>query len=65
MILKLLFTASLLDGQYQRDGVKDKPASLLVVSMGKTLSGIPPPWRGRQVVATPKRAGYSVWIAIS
>ena len=39
----------LLDVQHQRDSVKNKPASLLVVSMGKTLSGISPSWYGRQV----------------
>ena len=40
--LKLVFTASLLDAQHQRDGVEIKPASLLVVPLGKALSGIPP-----------------------
>ena len=42
IILKLLFTASLLDVQHLRDSVENKPASLLVVPLGKTLSGIPP-----------------------
>ena len=42
IILKLLFAASLLDVQHLRDSVENKPASLLVVPLGKTLSGIPP-----------------------
>ena len=41
MTLKLVFTASLLDTQHQRDSVKNKPARLLVVPLGKGLSGIP------------------------
>ena len=40
--LKLVFTASLLDVQHLRDSVKNKPASLLVVPLGKALNGIPP-----------------------
>ena len=40
--LKLVFTASLLDDQHQRhNSVENKPASLLVVPLGKTLIGIP------------------------
>ena len=46
MTLKLVFTASLLDAQ---DSVENKPASLLVVPLGKALSGIPPSWCGRQM----------------
>ena len=49
MTLKLVFTASLLDAQHLRNIVKNKPASLLVVPLGKALSGIPPSWCGRQV----------------
>ena len=49
MTLKLVFTASLLDAQHERDSVENKPASLLVVPLGKTLSGIPPSWCGRQM----------------
>ena len=49
MTLKLVFTASLLDAQYYRDSVKIKPVSLLVVPLGKALSGIPPSWCGRQM----------------
>ena len=40
MTLKLVFTASLLDAQHQRDSVENKLASSLV-PLGKTLSGIP------------------------
>ena len=37
--------------------MENKPASLLVVPLGKALSGIPPSWCGTQVwLATPKRA---------
>ena len=48
--LKLLFTVSVLDAQHCRDSVENKPASLLVVPLGKALSGIPPSWCGRQMV---------------
>ena len=34
----------------KRDSVENKPASLLVVSLGKALNGAPPPLCGRQVV---------------
>ena len=37
----MVFTSSLLDAQHQRDSVKNKPASLLVVPLVKALSGIP------------------------
>ena len=40
MTLRFIFTASLLDAQHQADSVENKPASLLVVSSEKTLSGI-------------------------
>ena len=49
MTLKLAFTVSLLDAQHSRDSVENKPASLLVVPLGKALSGIPPFWCGRQM----------------
>ena len=49
MTLKLLFTASLLDAQHLRDSVKNKPASFLVVPLGKALSEISPSWCGRQM----------------
>ena len=47
MTLKSVFTASLLDAQHQKNSVKNKPASLLVVPLGKALSGIPPFWCDR------------------
>ena len=50
MTVKLVFTASLLDVQHQRDKVENKPANLLAVLLGKALSEIPPSWCGRQVV---------------
>ena len=45
----MVFTASLLGAQRKRDSVENKPASLLVVSLGKTLNGMPPSLCGRQV----------------
>ena len=47
MTLKLVFTASLLDAQHQRDSGENKPASLFVVLLGKTLGEIPPFCCGR------------------
>ena len=32
-----------------KDSVENKPASLLVVPLGKALGGIPPSWCGRQM----------------
>ena len=50
MTLKLIFAAFLLDDQDKRGRVENiKQASLLVMPLGKTLSGIPPCWCGRQV----------------
>ena len=49
MILKVVFTASLLDAQHQRDSVENKLASLLVLPLGKALSRIPPFGCGRQM----------------
>ena len=38
--LKMVFTASLLGAQHKkRDSVEDKPASVLVMSLGKALTG--------------------------
>ena len=51
MTLKLIFTPSLLDAQDQRDRVKNKPASLLVMPSGKALGGIPPSRCGRQMAS--------------
>ena len=49
MTLKLVIAASLLDAQHQRDSVENKEASLLVMPLGKALSGIVSPWCGRQM----------------
>ena len=56
MTLKLVFTASLLDVQHLRDSVESKPASLLVVPLGKALNGIPHLSVVDRWPATPKRA---------
>ena len=42
MALILVFPASLHDDQHQRDNVENKPASSLVLPLGKAFSGIPP-----------------------
>ena len=47
---KMIFTASLLGAQHKKSSVENKPASLLVVSMGKVLDGMPLSSCGRQVV---------------
>ena len=65
IILKLVLTASLVDTQHQRDSVENKPASLFVVPLGKTLNGIPPSWCGRQIAVTSKHACYNAFIAFS
>ena len=49
MTLKLVFTAFLLDVQYLRDSVENKPASLLVGPLGMALNEIPPSKCGRQM----------------
>ena len=49
MTLKLVFTAFSLDAQHLSDSVTNKPASLLVVPLGKAVSGIPPSWCDRQM----------------
>ena len=48
--LKMVSTASLLGARHIRDSVENKPASLLVVSLGKALNGMPPSLCGRQMV---------------
>ena len=63
MTLKLVFTASLLDAQHQRDSVEDKPASLLAVPLGMALGVIPPSWCGRQMAGNSQASSYSVMIA--
>ena len=46
----MVSTASLLGAQHIRDSVENKPASFLVVSLGKTLNGMPPSLCGKQMV---------------
>ena len=46
----MVFKASLLGAQQKRDSVENMPASLLVVSSGKTLNGMPPSLCGGQVM---------------
>ena len=48
--LKMVFTASLLGAHHNRDNVKKKPASLLVVFLGEVLIGMSPFSCGRQMV---------------
>jgi len=48
----MVFTASLFGSQQIKRSVKKKPASLLVVSLGKTLNGNPPLLSDRQVAIT-------------
>ena len=48
--LKMVFTASLLGAQHIRYSVENKPARLLIVSLGKALNGMPPSLCGRQMV---------------
>ena len=49
LVMNRFIIASLFDAQHERDSVKNKPASLLVVPLAKALSGIPPSWCGRQM----------------
>ena len=53
MTLKMVSAASLLGARHLWEVVENKPASSLVVSLGKALNGTPPPLCGRQVVQTP------------
>ena len=66
MTLKLVFTASLvLHNQHSRDSVENKPASLLVVSLEKALSGIPPSWCGKQMAGNSSASLLKRLIAFS
>ena len=47
--LKMASIASLLGARHLSEVVENKPASLLVVFLGKALNGTPPPLCGRQV----------------
>ena len=49
-IKKIVFTASLLGAQHNRDSVENKPASFLVVSLSKALNRLLPFSCGRQMV---------------
>ena len=42
--------SSLLSDQHKRDSVENKPANLLVVSLGKSLNGMPTSSCARQMV---------------
>ena len=46
----MVFTAFLVGAQHIGDSVKNKSASFLVVSLGKSLNGMPPSLCGRQMV---------------
>ena len=63
--LKLVFTASLADAQHYRNNVESKPASLLVVSLGKALSGITPSWCGKEMVGNSEASSLQRLIAFS
>ena len=45
----MVFIASLLGVQHTSNSVENKQASLLAVSLGKALNGMPPSSYGRQV----------------
>ena len=65
MAIKLVFTAFLLDAQHYTDSVENKPASLLVVPLGKALGRIPPSWCGRQMAGNSSASSYSALIAFT
>ena len=46
----MTFTAFLFGVQHTRDSVENRPASSLVVSLGKALNGMPSSLCGRQMV---------------
>ena len=48
--LIVVFTVSLLGAKQNRDSVENKPASLLIVSLGKALNEMPPSLCGRQMM---------------
>ena len=47
----MVFTASLVGAWHLRDSVENKPASLLVAPLGKTLTGMSSSLHGKQVVS--------------
>ena len=52
---KLVSTAFLLDARHLGEVVENKPASSLVVSLGKAVNGTPPSLCGRQVAQTHRK----------
>ena len=63
MALNWVFTAFLVDAQHLRDSEENKPASLLVVALGKEfLAGFSHVQVVDRWVATLRRARYSAWI---
>ena len=60
----MVFTSFLLGARHKRGSVGNKPASLLVVSLGKTLNGTPPSLCDRQVArpsSLPVVMAQSIW----
>ena len=51
----MVSTASLFSAPHLKDVVENKPASSLVVSLGKALNGTPPPLCRKQVAQTPRK----------
>ena len=54
-LLKMVSIASLLGARHLWEVVENKPASSLVVSLGKALNGMAPPLCGRQVAHKPRK----------
>jgi len=52
----MLFAAFLLGAQHERNSVKNKPASSLIVSLDKVLNRTLPPVSGRQAVGPAKQS---------
>ena len=48
----MVFIASVLGAQQNKDSVENRPASLLVVSLGKALNGMHTSLCGRKVVGS-------------
>ena len=57
----MVITAFLLDVQHKRDSVGNKPASLLVVYLGKALNGMPPSLCGKQVAQQTGSTRVFLW----
>ena len=53
--LKMAFSASLFGAWHLEEVAENKLASSLVVSLGKTLNGTPPPLCGKLVAQTPRK----------